>query len=78
MNLKCTVETENTTNGFTIDIRTKFNDESTSIVESTRKTVIENKGSVMVSDDTESQAATVVLLDASGRILDKKLTAVGG
>lgn len=31
----------------------------------------------MVSDDAESQAATVVLLDAGGRILDKKLTTVG-
>lgn len=78
VNLKCTVETENATEDHTIDIRTKYNDESTSIVESTKKTVKENKGSVMVSDDAESQAATIVLLDASGRILDKKLTTVGG
>lgn len=78
VNLKCTVETENAEGDYTTDIRTKYNDESTSIVVSTKKTVKENKGTVMVSDDYESQAATVVLLDASGRILDKKLTTVGG
>ena len=78
VNLKCTIETENASDDYTIDIRTKFNDESTSIVESTKKSVKENKGSVMVSDDAESQAATIVLLDAKGRIIDKKLTTVGG
>lgn len=78
VNLKCTVETENADDDFTIDIRTKYNDESTSVVESTKKTVKENKGTLMVNDDVESQAATVVLQDASGRILDKKLTTVGG
>lgn len=78
VNLKCAVETENATDDYSIDIRTKYNDESTSIVESTKKSVKENRGSVMVSDDAESQAATIVLLDPSGRILDKKLTTVGG
>ncbi len=78
VNLKCAVETENATDDYTIDIRTKYNDESSSIVESTKKSVKENKGSVMVSDDAESKAATIVLLDSSGRILDKKLTTVGG
>ncbi len=77
INLKCTIKTEDAINSFTIDIRTKFNDESTSIVESRNKTINENKGSVMVSDDAESQAATVVILDESGRILDKKSTTVG-
>lgn len=78
VNLKCAIETENATDDYKIDIRTKYNDESTSIVESTRKTIKENKGSVMVSDDAESQAATVVLLDSTGIIIDKKLTTVGG
>lgn len=78
VNLKCAIETENATDDYTIDIRTKYNDESTSIVESTKKSIKENKGSVMVSDDAESHAATIVLLDASGRILDKKLTTVSG
>ena len=77
VNLKCAVETEGAFDGFTIDIRTKFNDENASIVESKNRLIKDNKGSVMVNDEAESQAATVVLLDETGRILDKKLTTVG-
>jgi len=75
--LKCAVETENTGKDYTIDIRTKFNDETTTIVISRNKAVIEDKGSLMVSDDAESQSATIVLLDEQGRIRDKKVTTVG-
>lgn len=76
-NLKCVVDTVNASNNYVIDIRTKYNDESTSIVESTKKAIKENKGSVMVNSDYESLAVIVVLLDATGRILDKRLTTVG-
>jgi len=78
VNLKCVVITEGANEGFTIDIRTKYTDESTSIVESRNKMISENRGSVMVSDEAESRAALIVLLDETGRILDKKLTTVGG
>jgi hypothetical protein len=78
VNLKCAVEIENAGEGFQVDIRTKFSDESTTIVISRNKEIIDNKGSVMVSDEAESQAATVVLLDSSGKILDKQATTVGG
>ena len=71
------VETENSGKDFTIDIRTKFNAETTTIVISRSKAVIEDKGSLMVSDDAESQSATIVLLDEKGRIRDKKVTTVG-
>ena len=75
--LKCAVETENSGKDYTIDIRTKFNDETTTIVISRNKAVIEDKGSIMVSDDAESQSAAIVLLDEKGRIRDKKVTTVG-
>ena len=78
VNLKCAVEFENAGEGFQIDIRTKFSDESTSIVLSRNKEIIDNKGSVMVSDEAESQASTVVLIDTTGKILDKQATTVGG
>ena len=78
VNLKCAIEVENTGQGFFVDIRTKFSDESTSIVLSRNKEIVENKGSVMVSDEFECQAATVVLLDSTGKILDKQATTVGG
>jgi len=78
VNLKCAIVTKGANESFTIDIRTKYNDESTSIVESRNKTIREKKGSLMVSDDSDSQSATIVLLDESGRIIDKKPTTVGG
>jgi hypothetical protein len=78
VNLKCAVFTEDANEGVTIDIRTRYNDENSSIVESKNRNVRDNKGSLMVSDEAESQAATIVLLDENGRILDKKPTTVGG
>ena len=75
--MKCSVITESAKEDYTIDIRTKYNDESTSIVESRNKSISDNKGYVMVSDTAEAQAATIVLLDENGRILDKTVTTVG-
>ena len=77
VNLKCTITTENAQENFSIDIRTKFNDETTSIVESRNKMITDNKVFVMVNDDAEAKAANIVLLDANERILDKKETTVG-
>jgi hypothetical protein len=77
VNLKCAINTEGASDGFTIDIRTKYNDSASTIVESRNKTLKDNKGSLMVSDEAESQAATIVLLDETGRIIDKKSTTVG-
>jgi hypothetical protein len=77
VNLKCTIATENAQANYTIDIRTKYNDETTSIIESRNKIITDNKIFVMVNDDAEAKAATIVLLDENGRILDKKTTTVG-
>jgi hypothetical protein len=78
VNLKCTISTENSGESHTVDIRTKYNDASTSIVESRNHTIENNKGVLMVNDQFENGAATVVLIDGSGRIIDKKSTIVGG
>ena len=78
VNLKCAVTTEGATDDYTIDVRAKYNDDTTSIVESKNKAIKDNRGSLMVSDDAESQAATVVLIDQNGRIIDRKPTTVGG
>ena len=77
VNLKCTIATENAQENYTIDIRTKYNDETTSIIESSNKIITDNKIFVMVNDDAEAKAVTIVLLDENGRILDKKTTTVG-
>ena len=78
VNLKCTISTENSGESHTVDIRTKYNDASTSIVESRNHNIENNKGVLMVNDQFENGAATVVLIDGSGRIIDKKSTIVGG
>jgi len=78
VNLKCTIQTLEVPEGYSIDIRTKYNDPKTSIVLSKNKTLQGNTVTLMVDDSAEHQAATIVLLDATERILDKKPTTVGG
>jgi sulfur relay (sulfurtransferase) DsrC/TusE family protein len=76
--LKCTIQTSDVPDGYSIDIRTKYNDSKTSIVLSKNKTLTGNTVTLMVDDLAEHQAATIVLLDETERILDKKPTTVGG
>lgn len=78
VNLKCTILTSDVHEGYMADIRTKYNDAKTSIVLSKNRTLQGNTLTLMVDDEAENQAATVVLLDENGRILDKKPTTVGG
>jgi hypothetical protein len=78
INLKCTIQTSDLPDGYSVDIRTKYNDAKTSIVLSKSKTLNGNTATLMVDDGAESQAATIVLLDENKRILDKKPTTVGG
>ncbi|MCX6225952.1 MAG: BREX-1 system phosphatase PglZ type B [Bacteroidia bacterium] len=75
--LTCRITTIDSQDGFKVDIRTKFNDPSTSILLSPNRSVIENKITLMVDDTAESQSVVVVLIDGSDRIIDKKLTLVG-
>lgn len=78
VNLKCSIQTSNVPDGYSVDIRTKYNDAKTSIVLSKSKMLQDNTVTLMVDDGAESQAATIVLLDENERILDKKPTTVGG
>lgn len=78
VNLKCAILTSVLPTGYSIDIRTKYNDEKTSIVLSKNRTLEGNAVTLMVDDAAEHQAATIVLLDSSQRILDKEATTVGG
>lgn len=78
VNLKCTIHTSYVPDGYSIDIRTKYNDVKTSIVLSKSKLLKDNTVTLMVDDGAEAQAAIIVLLDERERILDKKPTTVGG
>jgi hypothetical protein len=78
VNLKCNIETEHTPDDYLIDIRTKALDAGTSIVLSKNNGIKDNKGRVMVLDEAEGNAATVLILDPQGVIMAKMLTTVGG
>lgn len=78
VNLKCVIESSDVPENYSIDIRTKYSDPKTSIVFSRSKTLKGNSVSLLVDDESESAAATIVLLDENDRIIDKKPTTVGG
>jgi sulfur relay (sulfurtransferase) DsrC/TusE family protein len=78
VNLKCTVQTSDVPDGYSIDIRTKYNDPKSSILLSKNKALKGNIVTLMVDDAAEAQSASIVLLDENERILDKQLTTVGG
>jgi len=80
VNLKCTVETTDVPDGYRIDIRTKYNDETTSVLEASSKIkrITGNTISLMIDDAYEYQSATIVLMDENDRILNKKPTTIGG
>jgi hypothetical protein len=80
VNLKCTIQTTDVPDGYSIDIRTKYNDAKTSVLDvlSKDKKLKGNTVTLMIDDDFEYQSATIVLLDETGRILDKKPATVGG
>lgn len=77
INLRCNIETENAPDGFLIDIRTKFNDEGTSVVLSRSKSITDNKCSLIVDDSVIDSAAFIVLTDDKGVIIDKENTSIG-
>lgn len=77
INLRCKVEVAGQPEGCMVDIRTKFSDPLSSIVLSSRQEVENGQCALMVDDLAEEQAVTIVLLDATGRILDKQNTTVG-
>jgi len=78
VNLKCTIQTNDLPDGYSVDIRTRYNDAKTSIVLSQNKMLKGNTATLMVDDEAESKAVSIVLMDENERILDRKPTTVGG
>lgn len=80
VNLKCSIETTAVPDGYKVDIRAKYNDESTSVLEATsrNKKVMGCTVTLMVDDAYEYQSATIILMDENDRILNKKPTTIGG
>lgn len=75
--LRCRVQIEGATAGLRVDLRPNWK-QPKSIAASAKEVDAQGAASLAVGDDTlEGSAASVVLLDAAGQILDHQLTTVG-
>lgn len=76
--LRCRVQIESAQSGLSVDLRTKINDPSSS-VSKMRPVDARGAGSLLVADDElEGTPAAVVVLDASGHVIVKQPTIIGG
>ena len=75
--MRCRVSVETNASGLTVDLRQNWKQPVTSIAAAKR---LDAKGevSVAIADDSlEGNAATVVVLDATGKVIDRRPTTVG-
>jgi len=76
--MRCRVVVETFVAGMTVDIRTKASDTASSLA-SPKPVDAEGRAGLLVEDDALiGTAASVVLLDASGRVVAKRATTIGG
>ena len=76
--LRCRVRVEAARPGLSFDLRTKVNDAGSSV---SQARVLDAKGTaslLVANDDLESTPAVVVVLDASGHVIAKQPTIIGG
>jgi len=79
--LRCRIQVVSAGPGWQVDLRTKAADPASSLANDAqpRPISLEGEGSLVVMDpDCEGTAATVVLLDAEGRVVARQNTVVGG
>lgn len=75
--LRLQVKTSATDNSFTLDIRTKRDDASSSIILTNPKFGDDDEWKLIVDSDYEGHACTLILLNPKGIIVDSKLIEVG-
>ena len=76
--LRCRVRIQPPSDGLRADLRTKPNDPSSSITKP-KAVDAEGKAALLVADDAlEGTMASLVVIDASGRVVCKEATTVGG
>ena len=76
--LRCRVQVETAQPGLSVDLRSKVNDPSSS-VSKVRRVDAKGAASLLVADDElEGTPAVVVVLDASGHVITKRPTIIGG
>jgi hypothetical protein len=79
--LRCRVHVEGDVPDGSVDIRTKLNDPSSSVVVSSAPLKHDGSASLVVNGDKDNligTAASVVLLNGSGRVISNYPTIIGG
>jgi hypothetical protein len=76
--MRCRVAVKSNADGLQLDLRLNWKQAASSIVAAAKELGSNGEASLAVSDDKhEGAAASVVVTDASGRVLDSKPTTVG-
>lgn len=76
--MRCRVSVITNDPSVRVDLRTNWKQEKTSIAAASKEVGPAGEASLAVADDThEGQAATVVVVDGTGNVLDHKTTTVG-
>ena len=76
--MRCRVAVETNVSGLKVDLRLNWKQAKTSIVAAPKELGSTGETSLAVSDDShEGAAASVVVFDQTGRVLDNKPTTVG-
>ena len=76
--MRCRVSAETNASGISVDLRLNWKQAGSSIAAASKDLTETGKASLAVSDDShEGAAASVVLIDQTGRVLDYKPTTVG-
>jgi hypothetical protein len=76
--MRCRVAVETKDPAVRVDLRLNWKQANTSIAASTKEVGPAGEASLAVADDShEGAAATVVVVDAAGSVLDRKPTTVG-
>ena len=79
--LRCRISVEPAIEGLRADLRTKPNKPDASVVESQKPKALDAQGKVallVTNDSLIGTMVSVVVLDASGRVICKEATTVGG
>jgi hypothetical protein len=76
--MRCRVQIEGARSGLWIDLRLNWKQKDSSVAAAPKETDAQGAGSLAVKDDShEGSAATVVLLDEAGQIIDHQATTIG-
>ena len=76
--MRCRVQIEGARSGLRVDLRLNWKQKDSSVAASPKEIDAQGAGSLAVQDDShEGSAATVVLLDEEGQIIDHQATTIG-